>query len=133
MKKRGLVVMLLLVMMVPSVALAEITYFSVVEIPTGTGTPLMDWAPIYHRPCTGIYVRHYILDEGGIISTSYITVGLNGNQGNEFGGKWVQPDTAVIITSAVIANASTYRVIMRINADNGLGFARVAGYAEPLH
>ncbi len=50
MKKHGLVVMLLLVMMVSSVALAEITYFSVMEIPTNTRTPLMDWGLLLTIP-----------------------------------------------------------------------------------
>ena len=112
MKKRGLVVILLLVMMVSSVALAERTHFNL-EIPTGTGTPLMDWAPVT-QPCSHIYVW----------------LGLNGTN-TKYGGKWTQPDTAVYITSASLRGARTYRVSIALNSSYGLESMRISGYAEP--
>lgn len=128
MKKRGLVVILLLVMMVSSVALAERTHFNL-EIPTGTGTPLMDWAPVT-QPCSHIYFRHYLYDDVGGAFTSYVWLGLNGTN-TKYGGKWTQPDTAVYITSASLRGARTYRVSIALNSSYGLESMRISGYAEP--
>lgn len=128
MKKRGLVVILLLVMMVSSVALAERTYFNL-EIPTGIGTPLMDWAPVT-QPCSHIYFRHYLYDDVGGVFTSYVWVGLNGSN-TKHGGAWVQPDTACYIRPSSMGGARTYRVCIALNTDYGLESIRIAGYAEP--
>lgn len=128
MKKRGFVVMLLLVIMVSSAALAERTHFNL-EIPTGTGTPLMDWAPVT-QPCSRIYFRHYLYDDVGGAFTNYVWLGLNGTNA-KYGGKWTQPDTAVYITSASLRGAGTYRVSITLNSSYGLESMRISGYAEP--
>ena len=130
MKKRGLVVMLLLLLMVSSVALAERTHFNL-EIPTGTGTPLMDWAPVT-QPCSYIYFRHYLYDDVGGIYTNYVRVGLNGSNTN-IGGTWVQPDTACYIRLSSLSAARTYRLYITLNTDYGLESIRITGYAEPQH
>ncbi|MEA5014248.1 MAG: hypothetical protein VB099_06780 [Candidatus Limiplasma sp.] len=133
MKKRRLVVMLLLVMMVSSVALAERTPFNIQEIPCNASTPLMDWTPVT-RPCSQIYVRHYIWEDIGGSFTNYFWAGLNGTN-VRYGGAWMVPDTTGSIKSSSIGGASTYRVIIRPNtvyADFGLESMHISGYAEPM-
>lgn len=130
MKKRGFVVMLLLLLVVSSVAFAERTHFNL-EIPTGTGTPLMDWAPVT-QPCSHIYFRHYLYDDVGGIFTNYVWVGLNGSN-TKLSGTWVRPDTGCYIRPSLLNAARTYRVGITLNTDYGLESIRITGYAEPQH